>query len=47
VLTGKGQELAKRLQLADTTPPATFSNLSEAEMGTLRDLLRKLGPAET
>jgi DNA-binding MarR family transcriptional regulator len=46
VLTGKGQELAKRLQLADTTPPAAFSNLSEAEMNTLRDLLRKLASAE-
>jgi DNA-binding MarR family transcriptional regulator len=47
VLTGKGEELAKRAQLADTTPPAAFSSLSEAEVGTLRDLLRKLDPAET
>ena len=47
VLTVKGEELARRLQLADTTPPAAFANLSEAEMGTLRDLLRKLDPAET
>jgi DNA-binding MarR family transcriptional regulator len=46
VLTGKGQELARRAQLADTTPPAAFSSLSEAEIGTLRDLLRKLDPAE-
>jgi DNA-binding MarR family transcriptional regulator len=46
VLTGKGQELARRAQLADTTPPAAFSSLSEAEMGILRDLLRKLDPAE-
>jgi len=47
VLTDKGEELAKRAQLADTTPPAAFSSLSEAEVGTLRDLLRKLDPAET
>jgi DNA-binding MarR family transcriptional regulator len=46
VLTDKGQELARRLQLADTTPPIAFSNLNEAEIGTLRDLLRKLDPAE-
>jgi DNA-binding MarR family transcriptional regulator len=46
VLTGKGQELAQRAQLADTTPPAAFSRLSEAEIGTLRDLLRKLDRAE-
>jgi hypothetical protein len=45
VLTGKGQELARRAQLADT-PPAAFSRLSEAEIGILRDLLRKLDPAE-
>jgi DNA-binding MarR family transcriptional regulator len=47
VLTGKGQELARRAQLADTTPPAAFSSLSQAEIGTLRDLLRKLDPAQT
>jgi DNA-binding MarR family transcriptional regulator len=47
VLTGKGQELAKRVQLADTTPPVAFSNLSEAEIGTLRDLLRKLDLPES
>jgi DNA-binding MarR family transcriptional regulator len=47
VLTGQGQVLAKRAQLADTTPPAAFSNLSEPEIATLRDLLRKLDPAET
>jgi DNA-binding MarR family transcriptional regulator len=46
VLTRKGQELARRAQLADTTPPAAFSSLSEAEIGLLRDLLRKLDPAE-
>jgi DNA-binding MarR family transcriptional regulator len=42
VLTAKGQELARRLQLADMAPPAAFSALSEAEIATLRDLLRKL-----
>jgi DNA-binding MarR family transcriptional regulator len=47
VLTDKGQELAERAQLADTAPPAAFASLSEAEIGTLRDLLRKLDPAET
>lgn len=47
VLTGKGQELAKRAQLADTTPPAAFTSLSEAAIGALRDRLRKLDPAET
>jgi DNA-binding MarR family transcriptional regulator len=47
VLTGRGQELARRAQLADTTPPAAFSSLSQAEIGTLRDLLRKLDPAGT
>ena len=46
VLTGKGQELARRAQLADTTPPAAFSGLTQAEIGALRDLLRKLDPAE-
>lgn len=45
VLTGRGLELARRVQLADTTPPAAFSGLSEAELVTLRDLLRKLEPA--
>jgi DNA-binding MarR family transcriptional regulator len=47
VLTDKGRELAKRAQLADTTPPTAFSSLSEAEIASLRDLLRKLDPAET
>jgi DNA-binding MarR family transcriptional regulator len=46
VLTDKGHELAKRVQLADTTPPVTFSSLSEAEIGTLRDLLRRVDPTE-
>lgn len=41
-LTGKGQEVAKRAQLADTTPPVAFSALSESQLVTLRDLLRKL-----
>jgi DNA-binding MarR family transcriptional regulator len=45
VLTGRGRELAGRAQLADTTPPAAFSTLSEAEITTLRDLLRKVDPA--
>jgi len=44
VLTGKGQELAKRAQLADMAPPAAFSALSRAEIASLRDLLRKLDP---
>lgn len=46
MLTSQGQQLAKRAQLADSTPPAAFANLSDAETGTLRDLLRKLEPAE-
>jgi DNA-binding MarR family transcriptional regulator len=45
VLTDRGLELARRVQLADTTPPAAFSALSGAELVTLRDLLRKLQPA--
>ncbi|GAA3750219.1 MarR family winged helix-turn-helix transcriptional regulator [Streptomyces tremellae] len=44
VLTGEGRELTRRAQLADTTPPASFSGLTPAEATTLRDLLRKLGP---
>jgi len=44
VLTGKGQEVAKRAQLADMAPPAAFSALSRAEIASLRDLLRKLDP---
>jgi DNA-binding MarR family transcriptional regulator len=46
VLTARGRELASRAQLADTTPPVAFSNLSEDEIATLRDLLRKLDPAD-
>jgi len=44
VLTARGRELARRAQLADTTPPVAFSQLSEDEIATLRDLLRKLDP---
>jgi DNA-binding MarR family transcriptional regulator len=44
VLTETGRELTRRAQLADTTPPASFANLSPAEITILRDLLRKLGP---
>jgi len=47
VLTDRGQDLAERAQLADTTPPAAFSNLDEDEIAILRDLLRKLDPGET
>jgi DNA-binding MarR family transcriptional regulator len=47
VLSAKGQELARRLQLADTAPPAAFSALSDAEIATLRDLLRKLDPGSS
>jgi DNA-binding MarR family transcriptional regulator len=43
-LTGTGQELARRVQTADSTPPEAFAALSQAEMATLRDLLRKLDP---
>ncbi|HEY2278534.1 MAG TPA: MarR family transcriptional regulator [Streptosporangiaceae bacterium] len=45
VLTEHGLELARRVQLADTTPPAAFATLSDTELATLRDLLRKLEPA--
>jgi len=43
-LTEPGRALAERVQLADSTPPDTFGQLTEAELGTLRDLLRKLDP---
>jgi DNA-binding MarR family transcriptional regulator len=43
-LTGKGKDVARRVQFAETTPPAAFSALSQAEIATLRDLLRKLDP---
>jgi DNA-binding MarR family transcriptional regulator len=46
-LTDKGERLARRARLADTTPPATFAALSAEEMTTLRDLLRKLDPDKT
>ena len=45
VLTDKGRDLTRRVQFADTTPPATFDALTPAEVATLRDLLRKLDPA--
>ncbi len=46
VLTEEGRRLAERVQRVYTTPPAAFSTLSEAEVATLCDLLRKLDPAE-
>jgi DNA-binding MarR family transcriptional regulator len=42
-LTPHGVELARRAQLADTTPPESFGNLSATEIRTLRDLLRRIG----
>ena len=45
VLTDRGLELARRVQLADTTPPAAFSALTDSEAATLCDLLRKLDTA--
>jgi DNA-binding MarR family transcriptional regulator len=45
VLTPEGLKFARRVQLADTTPPAAFSALSDAEVATLGKLLRKLDPA--
>jgi len=45
VLTEEGRRLAGRVQRAYTTPPATFTVLSDAEVATLCDLLRKLDPA--
>jgi len=47
VLTGKGRELTRRAQLADTTPPGSFANLSPSEIIAVRDLLRKLGRDQT
>jgi len=44
-LTGKGRDMAKRAQFAGAAPPPAFSTLSQAEMVTLRDLLRRLDPA--
>jgi DNA-binding MarR family transcriptional regulator len=46
VLTREGQKLTRRAQLADTTPPAAFSQLTKTEIRTLRDLLRRLDGAE-
>jgi DNA-binding MarR family transcriptional regulator len=45
VLTPEGLKFARRVQLADTTPPAAFSALTEAEVATLGQLLRKLDEA--
>jgi len=42
VLTGKGQDLARRAQFAGAAAPAAFAALSQTETITLRDLLRKL-----
>jgi DNA-binding MarR family transcriptional regulator len=47
VLTGQGLELAKRVQLADTTPPAAFSALTGSEVTTLCELLRKVDEARS
>jgi DNA-binding MarR family transcriptional regulator len=44
-LTDRGREVAKRAQLAGIEPPAAFDAHSQAEMITLRDLLRRLEPA--
>jgi DNA-binding MarR family transcriptional regulator len=46
VLTPEGLRFAKRVQLADTTPPAAFSALDDAEVATLCGLLRKLDPGK-
>jgi len=46
-LTAQGLELAKRVQLADTTPPAAFSALTESEAVTLCELLRKVDEARS
>jgi len=43
-LTDQGREPTRRTQLADTTPPGSFANLTPTEITTLRDLLRKLDP---
>ena len=47
VLTSQGLELAKRVQLADTTPPAAFSALTASEVATLCQLLRKVDEARS
>lgn len=44
-LTDKGKDVARRAQFAETTPPSAFSALTQAEIATLRDLLRKLDPS--
>lgn len=45
VLTEPGRQLAQRVHEMYATPPAAFATLSEAEIATLCDLLRKLDPA--
>jgi DNA-binding MarR family transcriptional regulator len=46
VLTEEGRRLAERVQRAYAAPPAAFATLTEAEVGTLCELLRKLDTAE-
>jgi DNA-binding MarR family transcriptional regulator len=41
-LTSHGHNIAKRLQLADATPPISFDNLNKREITQLRNLLRKV-----
>jgi DNA-binding MarR family transcriptional regulator len=45
VLTEQGRQVAGRVHRAYTTPPAAFAALSDTEVTTLCDLLRKLDPA--
>lgn len=47
VLTDQGRRLAEAVQRLYMTPPAAFSTLSQAQLRTLRDLLRRLDSAET
>ena len=47
VLTEQGLELARRVQLADTTPPAAFAALTDSEVATLCHLLRKVDEARS
>ena len=47
VLTDRGLDLARRVQLADTTPPAAFSALTGSEAATLCELLRKVDEARS
>jgi DNA-binding MarR family transcriptional regulator len=46
VLTEQGRRLAEQVQRAHATPPSVFSALTADEAATLRDLLRKLDPAD-